>query len=78
MSAAIGKPKSAANPVNKIEEEKPSVQMLNRAPGAPVKTLIKMLNGESSQMSRTERLQLCADREGLRILYNDYGRVCRT
>ena len=75
MSAAIGMPKSASNPVNKILEEKPSIQMLNRAPGAPVKPRINLQNGELAQLTNTEKLQYIADREGLQILFNDYGRV---
>ena len=75
MSAASGTPNSASNPVNKILDEKPSIQMLNRAPGAPVKTRINLQNSELVQVSNTEKLQYIADREGLQILYNDYGRV---
>ena len=75
MSAAIGMPKSASNPIGKVLEEKPAVQMLNRAPGAPVKAHVNLQNGEIPQGSSIEKLQSIVDREGLKILYNDYGKV---
>ena len=75
MSAAIGMPKSASNPVNQILEEKPSVQILNRAPGAPVQAHINLKSRDLPQVSNTEKLQKLVDFEGLQILYNDYGRV---
>ena len=75
MSAAIGLPKSAANPVTLKIDEKPPIQMLNRAPGGPVQTRISLQNGEMTQMSNTEQLRILTEREGLQILFNDYGKV---
>ncbi|XP_065063514.1 double-stranded RNA-binding protein Staufen homolog 2-like [Rhopilema esculentum] len=74
MSAAIGLPKSAANPVTLKIDEKPPIQMLNRAPGGPVQTRVSLQNGEMTQMSNTDQLRILTEREGLQILFNDYGK----
>lgn len=75
MSAAIGMPKSTSNPGSLMLEEKPAIQMLNRAPGGPVKTRINLQGGEMAHMTDVEKLQFLAEREGLKLLFNDYGKV---
>ena len=77
MSAVIGMPRTASNPVNfsSILEEKPPVQLLNRAPGGPVQSRINWQGNDLARLISTKKLEHIVSSEGLQLLFNDYSRV---